>query len=201
MLPAIDAKHGVRVAMTAIDTMGEHFFVAGRPAEAAVSVADISKPHAKIRQAIMDRNFVANASGRRARPGGVNGSFRITHCPSPVSARCSRSARSGSYDAPSTEIGVIRALMRPIGEEFIETPFDGSHQMMGAPQQTDQGAHSPSRSGAFLCRNGGSSPGCKGRHTDIDRWWWPMVGQRVRRVAPTVAKGRQGLFACFRDPA
>jgi transposase len=69
-LAEIGAKHGVHLTMVAawkkaaIEGMANSFSPKGSALEPTVSLAEVSKLHAKIGQLIMERDFLAKASGR-----------------------------------------------------------------------------------------------------------------------------------------
>jgi transposase len=69
-LAEIGAKHGVHLTMVAawkkaaIDGMTNSFSPKGSAPEATLSAQEVSKLHAKIGQLIMERDFLAKASGR-----------------------------------------------------------------------------------------------------------------------------------------
>ena len=69
-LAEIGAKHGVHLTMVAawkkaaIEGMANSFSPKGSSPDPTVSAEDVSKLHAKIGQLIMERDFLAKASGR-----------------------------------------------------------------------------------------------------------------------------------------
>jgi transposase len=69
-LAEIGAKHGVHLTMVAawkkaaIEGMVNSFSPNGSVPEPTVNAAEVSKLHAKIGQLIMERDFLAKASGR-----------------------------------------------------------------------------------------------------------------------------------------
>jgi transposase len=69
-LAEIGAKHGVHLTMVAawkkaaIEGMANSFSPKGSAPEPTVSAAEVAKLHAKIGQLIMERDFLAKASGR-----------------------------------------------------------------------------------------------------------------------------------------
>jgi transposase len=69
-LAEIGAKHGVHLTMVAawkkaaIEGMANSFSPKGSAPTSTVSAQDVSKLHAKIGQLIMERDFLAKASGR-----------------------------------------------------------------------------------------------------------------------------------------
>ena len=69
-LAEIGAKHGIHLTMVAawkkaaIEGMASSFSSKAAAAESAVSAQEVSKLHAKIDQLIMERDFLAKASGR-----------------------------------------------------------------------------------------------------------------------------------------
>jgi transposase len=69
-LAEIGAKHGVHLTMVAawkkaaIEGMANSFSPKGSASEPTVGAAEVSKLHAKIGQLIMERDFLAKASGQ-----------------------------------------------------------------------------------------------------------------------------------------
>ena len=69
-LAEIGAKHGIHLTMVAawkkaaIEGMANSFSPKGSAPAPTVSAAEVSKLHAKIGQLIMERDFLAKASGR-----------------------------------------------------------------------------------------------------------------------------------------
>ncbi len=69
-LAKIGAKHGIHLTMVAawkkaaIEGMANSFSAKGSAPDPTVSAVEVSKLHAKIGQLIMERDFLAKASGR-----------------------------------------------------------------------------------------------------------------------------------------
>jgi transposase len=97
-LAELAAKHGIHQTMIAawkrqaIEGLTSTFSGKAEPVQ-ATSEAELSRLHAKIGQLVVERDFLAKASGRRASNGGGRRSTRSTSaCRSFGNARCCRSA-------------------------------------------------------------------------------------------------------------